>query len=472
MMRWLFVPLLLSTLSALGCSSDSGGGGDAGSSGLPGGCEPRKTIFCRCATGTGEGGWKTCKADGSAYEECLPCDGSNLEETTGPGGSSSPTPSEGECGNGKTEDSEECDDGNFDDSDACLSDCRAATCGDGVVRSKTEECDDGNSDDDDACSNDCKAKDAAYERCPGLGLEVTADPAGVTVKGDFAALASNHEGTCGGADGPDAVYSFVAPSTGQVTATIAPPTGGQLDVVLYARGGDCDAGVDQELTPTGCSNEGGPGKNELIKFDVVKGNTYYVVADSASGTTAGTFELRVRLRPDEACEGVGGPCIAPGEGACREGTLVCASQQAGLTCQPGTPAAVDTCGDGIDNNCDGQIDENCGCSHPICAAGDALNADCGDPCVAQICAKDSFCCDTQWDDQCIGQVASVCGTVQCLQGTCAHSLCSEGAALSSGCDGTLKCVEKICKTDSICCGQGWDDVCVGKVADICSFKCQ
>ena len=48
------------------------------------------------------------------------------------------------------------------------------------------------------------------------------------------------------------------------------------------------------------------------------------------------------------------------------------------------------------------------CAHPKCATGGALNAAC-DPCVAQICAVDSFCCNNSWDSICVGEVSSVCG---------------------------------------------------------------
>jgi hypothetical protein len=48
------------------------------------------------------------------------------------------------------------------------------------------------------------------------------------------------------------------------------------------------------------------------------------------------------------------------------------------------------------------------CEHDKCVQGVALESDC-DPCVAQICAADSFCCNTFWDSLCVGEVSSVCG---------------------------------------------------------------
>jgi hypothetical protein len=48
------------------------------------------------------------------------------------------------------------------------------------------------------------------------------------------------------------------------------------------------------------------------------------------------------------------------------------------------------------------------CGHLACVTGAKMVASC-DPCVAQICAADSFCCNNSWDDACVREVASVCG---------------------------------------------------------------
>jgi len=47
------------------------------------------------------------------------------------------------------------------------------------------------------------------------------------------------------------------------------------------------------------------------------------------------------------------------------------------------------------------------CAHELCVEGDKLVSEC-DPCVAQICAADAFCCDTSWDVTCIDEVTSIC----------------------------------------------------------------
>jgi hypothetical protein len=51
---------------------------------------------------------------------------------------------------------------------------------------------------------------------------------------------------------------------------------------------------------------------------------------------------------------------------------------------------------------------NVECSHDICEVGPPLGRLC-DPCVAQICDVDPWCCDVAWDSICVGEVSSVCG---------------------------------------------------------------
>src|ERR1700679_2263707 len=48
------------------------------------------------------------------------------------------------------------------------------------------------------------------------------------------------------------------------------------------------------------------------------------------------------------------------------------------------------------------------CAHSICTAGTKLTTGC-DPCATQVCAGDSYCCATSWDADCVNEVASICG---------------------------------------------------------------
>lgn len=52
--------------------------------------------------------------------------------------------------------------------------------------------------------------------------------------------------------------------------------------------------------------------------------------------------------------------------------------------------------------------------------------------------------------------------------TCAHFLCSTGAALDPTCH---PCVASICAADPSCCTDGWSQACLDAVASTCSFSC-
>jgi hypothetical protein len=66
------------------------------------------------------------------------------------------------------------------------------------------------------------------------------------------------------------------------------------------------------------------------------------------------------------------------------------------------------CGDSSGSSGGTGGDPPAACAHAACEVGVKLDAAC-DPCVAQICAADAFCCDNSWDATCTGEVASVCG---------------------------------------------------------------
>src|SRR6478735_4324434 len=134
------------------------------------------------------------------------------------------------------------------------------------------------------------------------------------------------------------------------------------------------------------------------------------------------------------------------------------------------------CESSWDDICVGEVATVCGgtcdggeCAHDSCEVGEALDpAVCGD-CVANICAVDPFCCESSWDDICVGEVATVCGATCGGGGECAHDQCEAGVALDPAVCG--ECVGNICAVDSFCCTNSWDDVCVGEVESICGATC-
>jgi hypothetical protein len=94
-----------------------------------------------------------------------------------------------------------------------------------------------------------------------------------------------------------------------------------------------------------------------------------------------------------------GKCVAPGtttgnDGGAAEGGDDGGPVEAGD--DGGTDASVPT-------------EASTGCDHGVCSTGDALSGSC-DACAAQVCAADTFCCDTSWDSICVSEVPTYCGT--------------------------------------------------------------
>lgn len=124
-----------------------------------------------------------------------------------------------------------------------------------------------------------------------------------------------------------------------------------------------------------------------------------------------------------------------------------------------------------------RLDDDAGaaCSHSVCTAGTKLEAAC-DPCATKLCASDPYCCSTEWDATCVGEVASICGqsctpkTVapDAAASTCTHPICGTGGALTSGCDA---CTTQLCAQDAYCCAVAWDATCVSEVTSICGIAC-
>ncbi len=97
------------------------------------------------------------------------------------------------------------------------------------------------------------------------------------------------------------------------------------------------------------------------------------------------------------------------------------------------------------------------CDHATSEVGGPLGTDC-DPCAATVCANDSFCCTTEWDNLCVEAAATECNTSTC------HGACETGAPMGAEC-GT--CAADVCAADPYCCQTSWDNICVGKASDLC-----
>jgi hypothetical protein len=85
-------------------------------------------------------------------------------------------------------------------------------------------------------------------------------------------------------------------------------------------------------------------------------------------------------------------------------------------------------------------------------------------CCELICAFDDFCCEMEWDTVCADEATLVCTpTTPCGQpGSGACDEAHGGIACED-----LACCQQVCLADAFCCQTEWDNICVGSAADLC-----
>lgn len=86
----------------------------------------------------------------------------------------------------------------------------------------------------------------------------------------------------------------------------------------------------------------------------------------------------------------------------------------------------------------------------------------GDACSAGFCVgtpKDCSDGDTCTSDVCTGGICS---------NTAFHDVCEAGGPLGLGCNA---CIDAVCTDDPYCCNTQWDSICVGEVTEFCSTSC-
>jgi len=98
---------------------------------------------------------------------------------------------------------------------------------------------------------------------------------------------------------------------------------------------------------------------------------------------------------DEGFEGLGEPCDGPDEDLCVTGVVVCSPDRAGVECREAPTFTGERC-DGLDNDCDEQVDEgfelssdpqNCGACGLRCGRLNQLSSCIEGQCVSQGCAE-------------------------------------------------------------------------------------
>lgn len=240
------------------------------------------------------------------------------------------------------------------------------------------------------------------------------------------------------------------------------------DEICDGMDNDCDGEIDNGAPEAGAPCETG------------------MVGLCAAGTTACENGAVVCVPDsaamDEVCNGIDDNCNGPiddndpggGEncdtgmpGVCADGLTEC--QNGALACLPQFFATPEQC-DNLDNDCNGQVDDgNPGGGQTcntgglgICGAGTQQCVGGSLMCQQNQMAEPDEICSNNLDDDCNGQVDEDCNT-------CAHDVCDIGGPLMAGCD---PCVTTVCGLiDNFCCTNQWDAVCVGHAVLFCGAPC-
>jgi MYXO-CTERM domain-containing protein len=187
-----------------------------------------------------------------------------------------------------------------------------------------------------------------------------------------------------------------------------------------------------------------------------------VCTTSNIGVT-GVWQFSVRSG-GVVCPDAGASCTIPDEvGPCAAGRTQCIGTD--LECQPVVTPSAERC-DGVDNDCDGDIDDAAECTgDDICSQGR-----CVPPCFEGGCAE-GFSCDTGGvcvDAACVGMECPAgerCEAGACI-GACEGIVCPFGQACLSGrcadpcesvtCEAAQVCRDGICIPNCPClpCGPG------------------
>ncbi|AKU98854.1 RTX toxin [Labilithrix luteola] len=222
-----------------------------------------------------------------------------------------------------------------------------ATCGNGVLETP-EGCDDGNTVNGDGCSATCALEPmpASLDTCPGMPIVFAGDPTGpqtFRTTASTAILSAAVKSCSGTLDRKDAVYTFVAPYDGWVSAKAK----GNFNLLLDLRADCILESASGSGTSVICSKADGGNGEESIGAAITAGKTYYFVVEGSTtnANKEGVYTLDVALR----------------RSVCGNGII-----EGGETCDDG--AHVD--GDGCAANC---LLEPTPSTRTTCANAEALN---------------------------------------------------------------------------------------------------
>jgi len=208
------------------------------------------------------------------------------------------------------------------------------------------------------------------------------------------------------------------------------------------------------------SPSGKPWVGSVIYQSTAQPSSYYLCFEDVS-TIASTWMGNPGIPSDGdfndfvfyvsgiTCKGGGQPCDTMMKGVCANGVTQCSAGE-NISCRPIISAGPEVC-DGLDNDCDGVIDQGAQCPNDqICDKGKCVGK-CG---VGEFQCPPGLSCDTDFyckDPACIGvdcPTGQICVGGTC-QGGCENVSCPKGQACVSGACVDL-CGGTACQNGQVC----------------------
>ncbi len=208
---------------------------------------------------------------------------------------------------------------------------------------------------------------------------------------------------------------------------------------------DCDQLTDESDPLDGAVCDSGiPGLCAAGKYQCLIGNLTCVADNMAVGESCDGVDNDCNGAIDNDVPGTGGLCSTGVPGECANGAIQC--QSGVVDCFPITPASAEVC-DNLDNDCDGAVDQGdpgggsaCSTGQPgVCGGGTLHCANGMVSCMPNTAASAEVC--DKIDNNCNGQIdeGSPGAGLACSCGPLATTVCVAGSLYCQNCTIEVTC---------------------------------